>query len=35
LINSIKQKFTDFLKFFKSNNQYYFIDSRNFYTLSE
>ena len=35
LINSIKQKLTDFLKFFKSNNQYYFIDSRNFYTLSE
>ncbi len=35
LINSIKQKFKDFLKFFKSNNQYYFIDSRNFYTLSE
>ena len=35
LINSIKQKFTDFLKFFKSNNQYYFVDSRNLYTLSE
>ena len=35
LINSIKQKFIDFLKFFKSNNQYYFVDSRNLYTLSE
>ena len=35
LISSVNQKFTDFLKFFKSNNQYYFIDSRNFYTLSE
>ena len=35
LINSIKEKLTDFLKFFKSNNNYYFVDSRNFYTLSE
>ena len=35
LINSIKQKFIDFLKFFKSDNQYYFVDSRNLYTLSE
>lgn len=35
LINSIKEKLTDFLKFFKSNNQYYFVDSRNLYTLSE
>ena len=35
LINSIKQKFVDFLKFFKSNNQYYFVDSRNLYILSE
>ena len=35
LINSIKEKVTDFLKFFKSNNQYYFVDSRNLYTLSE
>ena len=35
LINSIKQKFTDFLKFYKINNQYYFVDSRNLYTLSE
>ena len=35
LINSIKVKFTDFLKFFKSNNHYYFVDSRNFYILSE
>ena len=35
LINSVKQKFTDFLNFFKSNNQYYFVDSRNLYTLSE
>jgi multidrug efflux pump len=35
LINSVKAKFTDFLKFFESNNQYYFVDSRNLYTLSE
>ena len=35
LINSIEEKFTDFLKFFKSNNNYYFVDSRNLYTLSE
>jgi len=35
LINSIKQKFVDFLKLFKSNNQYYFVDSKNLYTLSE
>ena len=35
LINSIKQKFEDFLKFFESNNQYYFVDSRNLYILSE
>ena len=35
LINSIKEKLTDFLKFFKSNNKYYFVDSRNLYTLSE
>ena len=35
LMNSIKQKFIDFLKFFKSDNQYYFVDSRNLYTLSE
>lgn len=35
LINSIKEKLTDFLKFFKSNNNYYFLDSRNLYTLSE
>ena len=35
LINLVKAKFTDFLKFFKSNNQYYFVDSRNLYTLSE
>ena len=35
LINSIKEKLTDFLKFFKSNNQYYFVDSKNLYTLSE
>ena len=35
LINSIKEKLTDFLKFFKSNNNYYFVDSRNLYTLSE
>ena len=35
LINSVKQKFVDFFKFFKSNNQYYFVDSRNLYTLSE
>ncbi len=35
LINSTKQKFLDFLKFFKSDNQYYFVDSRNLYTLSE
>ena len=35
LINSIREKLTDFLKFFKSNNNYYFVDSRNFYTLSE
>jgi hypothetical protein len=35
LINSVKEKFTDFLKFFESNNQYYFVDSRNLYTLSE
>ena len=35
LINSIREKLTDFLKFFKSNNQYYFVDSRNLYTLSE
>jgi hypothetical protein len=35
LINLVKEKFTDFLKFFESNNQYYFVDSRNLYTLSE
>jgi len=35
IIESIKQKFTDFLKIFENNNQYYFIDSRNLYTLSE
>ena len=35
LINSVKEKFTDFLKFFESNNKYYFVDSRNLYTLSE
>ena len=35
LINSIKQKFVEFLNFFESNNQYYFVDSRNLYTLSE
>ena len=35
LINSVKEKLTDFLKFFKSNNKYYFVDSRNLYTLSE
>ncbi len=35
LIDSIKQKFVDFLKLFRSNNQYYFIDSKNLYTLSE
>ena len=35
LINSIKEKLTDFLKFFKSNNNYYFVDSRNLYTISE
>ena len=35
LINSIKEKLTDFLKFFKSNNNYYFVDSSNLYTLSE
>jgi hypothetical protein len=35
LISSIKQKFVDFLKLFKSNNQYYFVDSKNLYTLSE
>jgi len=35
LTNSIKQKFTDFLKIFKSNNQYFLVDSRNLYTLSE
>ena len=35
LINSVKEKFTDFLKFFESNNQYYLVDSRNLYTLSE
>ena len=35
LINSIKENLKDFLKFFKSNNNYYFVDSRNLYTLSE
>ena len=35
LINTIKQKFEDFLKFFENNNQYYFVDSSNLYTLSE
>ncbi len=35
LINSIKQKFVDFLEFFESNNQYFFIDSKNLYILSE
>ena len=35
IIESKKQKFTDFLKIFENNNQYYFIDSRNLYTLSE
>ena len=35
IVYSIKQKFADFLKFFKSNNNYYFLDSRNLYTLSE
>ena len=35
IIASIKQKFVDFLKILKSNNQYYFVDSRNLYTLSE
>ena len=35
LVYLIKQKFADFLKFFKSNNNYYFVDSRNLYTLSE
>jgi len=35
LIYSVKEKFTDFLKFFESNNKYYFVDSRNLYTLSE
>ena len=35
LINAVKVKLTDFLKFFKSNNQIYFVDSRNLYTLSE
>ena len=35
LINSIREKLTDFLKFFKSNNNYYFVDSRNLYTISE
>ena len=35
LVYSIKQKFADFLNFFKSNNNYYFLDSRNLYTLSE
>ena len=35
LINSIRQKLKDFLKFFESHNQYYFIDSRNIYILSE
>ena len=35
LINSVKVKFTDFLNFFKSNDQYYFVDSRNLYILSE
>ncbi len=34
-INLIKQKFIDFLKVFEINKQYYFIDSRNLYTLSE
>ena len=35
LINSVKVKFTDFLNLFKSNDQYYFVDSRNLYILSE
>ena len=35
LIYSIKQKFQDFLKVFNSNNQYYFADSKNLYTLIE
>lgn len=35
LIYSIKQKFQDFLKVFNSNNQYYFSDSKNLYTLIE
>ena len=35
LIYSIKQKFQDFLKVFNSNNQYYFVDSKNLYTLIE
>jgi len=35
LIYSIKQKFHDFLKVYNSNNQYYFADSKNLYTLIE
>ena len=35
VVNSIEQKFLNFLNFFESNNQYYFVDSRNLYTLSE
>ena len=35
LIYSINQKFQDSLKVFNSNNQYYFADSKNLYTLIE
>ena len=35
LINTIKNKFLDFLKVFKIDNQYYFVDSKNLYTLIE
>ena len=35
VVNFIEQKFLDFLNFVENNNQYYFFDIRNLYTLSE
>ena len=35
LVHSIEQKFINSLKTIVSNNQYYFLDSKNLYTLSE
>ncbi len=35
LVHSIEQKFFDFLDIIVSNNQYYFLDSKNLYTFGE